>query len=110
LIITQGKFSQDFLNSLPDLEKEMVNHGLDPGDFIIVKSNSHRWDYFYTVTVKGKSFTISMVNDVEFLKYFYGICFPAEDNAHTLSVEHKFNALLQRLEKWLVEDPVKGKD
>ena len=107
-MITQGKFSQDFLDRIPDLEKEMADHGLDSEDFVIVKSNSHRWDYFYTVIVQGQSFSVNMVNDVEFFKYFHSICFPLEENIQTHVGEHKLIALLQRLGKWLVEDPLKN--
>ena len=113
MIITQGNFGQNFLDSIPDFEKEMVNHGLDPEEFIIAKTDPFagyqswlRGGFNYTVTIKGRSFTVSMPNDVEFFKYFHGICFPSEENVEKHRGEHKLLAILERLEKWLEEDPL----
>jgi hypothetical protein len=107
---TIGKFRQEFLQCLPELEHKMIENDLDPEDFIIAKPMNKFQTTFggdYIITIKGQSFTVNMAGDMRFLEYFYSICFPKEENAQTHPAERKLLAVMQRLEKWLTEDPLK---
>ena len=113
-----GDFSPDFVKALPALEKAMTDHGVDPSNFVIAKDQARvtslpiafRPDgdpLEYTVFVKGRSFTVTQPNDMNFLAYFYSLCVPPkqEDAPHSIahavhSEEKKLEALIARLEAW----------
>jgi hypothetical protein len=117
---TRGDFDPAFLKRLPALEKAMSNHGLDPSAFVIGKheAQSPRLPIAfspagqpseYTVFVKGRSFTVTQPDDLGFLAYFWGLCFPSaekKDDPKSLgyklhSAEKKMEILIGRLEAWL---------
>lgn len=115
---TVGDFSPDFVKALPALEKAMTDHGIDPSNFVIAKDQARvtslpiafRPDgdpLEYTVFVKGRSFTVTQPNDMNFLAYFYSLCVPPKqkDALHSIahavhSEEKKLEALIARLEAW----------
>ena len=114
-----GDFDPAFLKRLPALERVMIDHGIDPSDFIISKCQGqstrltvayrptgHPIDY--TVFVKDRSFTVTHPNDMSFLRYFYGLCVnePKKDDPHSLAQtilgrESKLGARLSWLGRWL---------
>jgi hypothetical protein len=75
---TVGGFSAEFMRRLPEVERAMTAHGLEPADFIISKDNSASSNarplgpffYDYTVFVGGENFTVTEPNDSRFLEYF----------------------------------------
>lgn len=111
-------FDESFLARLPVVEKAMLAQGLDPSAFVIAKDDArvtrlpiaYRPDGHpaeYTVTVRGRSFTVTQPNDVAFLQYFYALCLrrPAKEDAHLFAhtPEKKVEAFINRLERWLNE-------
>jgi hypothetical protein len=82
---TVTPFYDSFVEFLPVVEKAMIDHGLDPRDFIIAKDRT-QFNSFpglrqrfhnYTVSVKGQDFTVMQPTDLSFLKYFYDRCIDA---------------------------------
>jgi hypothetical protein len=116
---SHGDFDPAFVKELPALEKAMIDHGIDPSNFVIAKDTAsgprlpiaYRPDgnpLEYTVFVKGRSFAVTQPDDMSFLAYFYSLCVPLEPKdaphsaAHLLHTEEKrIEALIGRLEKWL---------
>ena len=108
-----GDFSPAFLKRLPALEKAMIEHGLEPSDFVIAKdaSPAPRLPLVlrpggnpvdYTVFVSGESFTVTQPDDLSFLGYFYRRCIPdAGKKAELHREENKLTALFGRLKAWL---------
>jgi len=97
------------------VEKAMIDHGLDPRDFIIAKDRT-QFNSFpglrqrfhnYTVFVRGKDFTVMQPTDLSFLKYFYDRCVAPEQIAP--SPEHKLQGIIGRLLHW-PDQPVTGMD
>jgi hypothetical protein len=92
----------------------MIDHGLDPGDFMIAKDSTQFNSYpglrqrfhDYTVFVGGKDFTVTQPTDSAFLKYFYDRCVAPEEVAPP---EHKLQGIIGRLLHWL-NQPVTGPD
>lgn len=106
-------FDDSFVKFLPVVEKAMIDHGLDPRDFVIAKDNT-QFNAFpglrprlhsYTVFVKGQDFTVIQPNDLAFLTYFYDRCVAPEEVAP--SPEHKMQGIIGRLLHWL-NQPVTG--
>jgi hypothetical protein len=108
-------FDDSFVKFLPVVEKAMIDHGLNPSDFVIAKDNTQFNAYpglrpklhTYTVFVKGRDFTVIQPNDEAFLKYFYDRCVAPEEVAP--SPEHKMQGIIGRLLHWL-NQPVTGTD
>ena len=82
---TVGGFSDEFMRKLPQVERAMVAHGLDPAQFVISKDRAAPpipfvgpFFYEYTVFVGDESFTVTEPNDVVFLDFFLKRCI-AED-------------------------------
>jgi hypothetical protein len=112
---TVTPFDDSFVEFLPVVEKAMIDHGLDPRDFIIAKDRT-QFNSFpglrqrfhnYTVSVGGKDFTVMQPTDLAFLKYFYDRCIAPEQTAP--SPEHKLQGIVGRLLHWL-DQPVTGTD
>jgi len=110
---TVTPFDASFLEFLPVVEKAMIDHGLDPRDFIIAKDATQFNVYpglrqrfhNYTVFVKGQNFTVAQPTDSAFLKYFYDRCVAPDEIAP--SPEHKLQEIIGRLLHWL-NQPVTG--
>ena len=81
-----GGFSPAFMRRLPQLEKAMIAHGLEPENFVISKDRATPpsvpfigpFFYDYTVFVGEESFTVTEPNDMVFFEYLYQRCI-AED-------------------------------
>ncbi|MHB8268055.1 hypothetical protein [Bradyrhizobium sp.] len=104
---TAGGFSAEFMRKLPELERAMVAHGLEAGDFIISKDNAASSNarplgpffYDYTVFVGGESFTVTEPNDIRFFDYFLDrILAPDEEPAPL-----KHDTLFSRFAKWMAQ-------
>ena len=104
---TAGGFSGEFMRRLPEVERAMAAHGLDPADFIISKDNAASANarplgpffYDYTVFVGGEHFTVTEPNDAQFLAYFLDrILAPDEDDAVPAR-----ETLLGRFAKWMAQ-------
>jgi hypothetical protein len=112
---TVTPFDDSFIKFLPVVEKAMIDHGLDPSDFIIAKDDTQFNSYpglrqrfhNYSVFVRGKEFTVMQPTDGAFLKYFYDRCVAPEEVAP--SPEHKLQGIVGRLLHWL-NQPVTGTD
>jgi hypothetical protein len=112
---TVTPFDDSFVKFLPDVEKAMIDHGLDPSDFVIAKDDSQFNSYpglrqrlhSYTVFVRGREFTVTQPTDLAFLKYFHDRCVAPEEVAP--SPEHKLQSIIGRLLHWL-NQPVTGTD
>jgi hypothetical protein len=71
---TVTPFDASFLEFLPVVEKAMIDHGLNPRDFIIAKDATQFNSYpglrqrfhSYTVFVRGKNFTVLQPTDRRF--------------------------------------------
>jgi hypothetical protein len=108
---TVGGFDDSFLQKLPEIEKAMLDHGLDPSQFVISKDLSlftnarpfgnRFWDY--TVFIYGQHFTVTQPSDLRFLEYFYDRCIAPDQPAPT--PQHKLEHVLGRLMHWM-EQPV----
>jgi len=115
-------FDADFLKQLPALEQVMVEKGLDPSAFIIAKNSPQSnvplfkggdpYQYDYTIFVKGESFTVSRSGDADFLRYFTQLCLAPDENNTPLPMaekmilaEHKLEAFVQKIARWLKEAP-----
>jgi hypothetical protein len=113
---TVAPFDDSFVKFLPVVEKAMIDHGLDPRDFTIAKDSTQFNSYpglrqrfhDYTVSVRGKDFTVTQPTDSAFLKYFYDRCVAPEEVAP--SPEHKLQGIIGRLLHWLNEPITGGTD
>lgn len=99
-------FDPAFLTHLPALEKAMAARGFDPSAFAIIKSR-RRASAEYTVYVRGRSFSVTEPDDMNFLAYFDRLCFPG-DHRHHSPVGHasqmekkRLEAMMAWLECWL---------
>jgi hypothetical protein len=77
---TVGNFQRAFMRKLPLIEQAMVARDLDPADVVICKDRAtpsstipliDRFFYDYTVFVGAERFTVTKLNDMRFLEYFY---------------------------------------
>ena len=79
---TVGGFSDEFMRKLPQVERAMIAHGLDPAQFVISKDRAAPSIPFvgpffheYTVFVGGdESFAVTEPNDMVFLDFFLKRC------------------------------------
>jgi hypothetical protein len=104
---TAGGFSAEFIDKLPQVERAMVAHGIDPADFIISKDNAASSNarplgpffYDYTVFVGDGNFTVTEPNDTRFLEYFLDrILAPDEEPA-----PRKRASLFSRFFRWMAQ-------
>jgi hypothetical protein len=104
---TVGGFSAEFMRKLPEVERAMTAHGLDPSDFIISKDNSASSNarplgpffYDYTVFVGDENFTVTEPNDMRFLEYFYDRILAPDDEPAL----PRHDTLFSRLAKWMAQ-------
>ena len=89
---TVGGFSPDFMRKLPELEKAMLAHGLEPSEFLISKDRASPgapwitpFFYLYTVFVGDENFAVTEPTDERFFDYLYKrvIAEPEDDDAPT---------------------------
>ena len=104
---TTDGFSQRFMRELPELEKTMVAHGLDPSQFVISKDRSSLLPFFgksyeYTVFFGEDKFTVTEPNDARFLEYFYRRCIAADD-AEPASPSAARGGLIRRFLEWMAQ-------
>lgn len=80
---TAGGFTSEFMRKLPLVEADMRAHGLDPSEFVISKDRSagppafpltSPFFYEYTVFVGDDRFTVTELDDMSFLAFFYKRC------------------------------------
>jgi hypothetical protein len=108
---TIGGFDESFLQKLPLVEKAMIDHGLDPSQFVISKdlslfTNAKPFGSTfrdYTVFVGDQHFTVTQPSDMRFLEYFYARCISPDEQAPT--PQHKLEEVLGRLLHWM-EQPI----
>ena len=80
-----GGFSDEFRRRLPAVERAMIEHGLEPSQFVISKDVATTptapvigpFFYDYTVFFGDDNFTVTEPNDMKFLDYFYKRCIAA---------------------------------
>jgi hypothetical protein len=85
---TADGFTTEFVRRLPELERAMVAHGLEPSQFVISKDRATPatvpaigpFFYDYTVFARDENFTVTEPDDIKFLEYFCQRCI-AEDAA-----------------------------
>ncbi len=110
--------SHEFMQHVPELERQMVLHGLMPSDFSLsrelapfqpYKGGISEVSYSYNVRVQDQAFTVVLPadetqGDRHFLEYFSRICFAPEDD-HL--AENRLFTLFARFEEWLKEGSLK---
>jgi len=105
---TVGGFSAEFVHRLPSVERAMIEHGLEPSQFVISKDVATTptapvigpFFYDYTVFFGDENFTVTEPNDMKFLDYFYERCIAADDE---LPPERRRPGLISRLFRWMVQ-------
>ena len=108
-----GGFSPAFMRRLPQLERAMIAHGLEPENFVISKDRATPpsvpfigpFFYDYTVFVGDESFTVTEPNDIVFLEYFYQRCI-AEDEPEQereLTRRRSRPGLIRRVFSWMTQ-------
>jgi hypothetical protein len=104
---TAGGFSAEFVRKLPEVERAMAAHGLDPADFIISKDNAASSNarplgpffYDYTVFVGTENFTVTEPNDARFLAYFMDRILAPDD----APAPRTHDSLFGRLFRWMAQ-------
>jgi len=107
---TVGGFSGEFMRKLPDLERAMVAHGLEPSQFVISKDWATPatapvigpFFYDYTVFIGEENFTVTEPNDLKFLDYFYDRCIAA-DETPPLEQRRQHAGLIRRIFRWMAQ-------
>jgi hypothetical protein len=105
---TAQRFEPDFLRQLPQLERTMTAHGLDPSDVVIAKEPAATANvpflgpffYDYTVFLGDESFTVTEPSDARFLEYFYNRLRAAD--APESSAPPQSDGMLARLSRWMM--------
>ena len=110
-----GGFSPEFMRRLPQLERAMIAHGLEPENFVISKDRATPpsvpfigpFFYDYTVFVGEESFTVTEPNDIVFLDYFYQRCIaeddPAPEQQQELQRRERRPGLIRRVVSWMTQ-------
>jgi hypothetical protein len=108
-----GGFSPEFMRKLPLVERDMVEHGLEPSTFVISKdratpSSLHVLGFFfyeYTVFVGEESFTVTEPNDMAFLTFFHQRCIAEEDEETSPlpALAHRPPGPIRRFLRWMAE-------
>jgi hypothetical protein len=108
-------FDAGFLKQLPDVEKAMIAHNLDPSAFTITKGPNSSYRAYngtgrysdYAVDTGDDSFTVTYASDAGFLEFFLGACVAPDDSdsapGHPIkprSREHHQSSLIDRLARW----------
>jgi hypothetical protein len=101
-----GGFSAEFMRKLPQVEKAMRVHGLEPSDFVISKDRATPatvWRvgpffYEYAVFFGEEHFTVTEPNDMLFLDYFYKRCVAADAEPTPPKP-----GLISRLFRWMAQ-------
>jgi hypothetical protein len=104
---TAGGFSAEFIRKLPEIERAMIAHGLEPSDFIISKDNSASSNarplgpffYDYTVFVGDENFTVTEPNDARFLDYFMDRILASDEEP----APRRGPGLFGRLFRWMAQ-------
>jgi hypothetical protein len=105
---TVGGFSAEFMRRLPSVERAMIEHGLEPSQFVISKDVATTptapvigpFFYDYTVFFGDDNFTVTEPNEMKFLDYFYQRCIAADAE---LPAERKPPGLISRLFHWMAQ-------
>jgi hypothetical protein len=103
---TVGGFSAEFMRRLPAVERAMIEHGLEPSQFVISKDVATTptapvigpFFYDYTVFFGDDNFTVTEPNDMKFLDYFYKRCIAADEE---LPAEPSRAGLISRMLRWM---------
>ena len=106
---TVGGFSAEFMRKLPLVEQAMIEHGLEPSQFVISKDRATPptvpfigpFFYDYTVFVGQENFTVTEPNDIKFLDYFYQRCIVEDDPAQELRKRRP--GLINRIFRWMAQ-------
>jgi len=107
-----GAFDPIFLKRLARLEQEMAQLDIDAERFVISKSMAAAPNLAliyrstpqidYTVFVDDEHFTVSLPDDLTFLKYFCARCIAPEEAARP---QPRRESLMRRFGRWLVTTP-----
>jgi hypothetical protein len=107
---TVGAFSPEFMRKLPELEKAMLAHGLDPAEFVISKDRASleapwipSFFYQYTVFVGDENFVLTEPNDARFYEYLYKRCIAEDDDV--APAQPRSPGLITRFFRWM-EQPI----
>ena len=103
---TVGGFSAEFMRRLPAIERAMIEHGLEPSQFVISKDTATTptapvigpFFYDYTVFFGDDHFTVTEPNDTRFLDYFHKPCIAADEETPP---ESRRPGLISRLVRWM---------
>ena len=103
---TVGGFSAEFMRRLPAIERAMIEHGLEPSQFVISKDTATTptapvigpFFYDYTVFFGDDHFTVTEPNDTRFLDYFHKRCIAADEETPP---ESRRPGLISRLVRWM---------
>jgi hypothetical protein len=106
---TVGGFSAEFMRKLPLVEQAMIEHGLEPSQFVISKDRATPptvpfigpFFYDYTVFVGQENFTVTEPNDIKFLDYFYQRCIVEDEPAQELRKRRP--GLINRIFRWMAQ-------
>jgi hypothetical protein len=106
---TVGGFTAEFMRKLPDLERAMVAHGLEPSQFVISKDWATPatvpligpFFYDYTVFIGEENFTVTEPNDIQFLDYFYDRCVAEDETA--AAPRPRRPGLINRFFRWMTQ-------
>src|SRR6202012_1848370 len=104
---TVGGFSRDFMRKLPELEKAMLAHGLEPAEFLISKDRASPgapwitpFFYQYTVFVGAENFAVPEPTDDRFYDYLNKRVI-AEDDADEAEQPPRRPGLITRFFRWM---------
>ena len=108
-----GGFTRDFVRKLPELEKAMLAHGLDPSEFVISKDRASPgapwitpFFFQYTVFIGEENFSVTEPNDERFYEYLYGRVTAEEDYSDTAPEQPaREPGLITRFFRWM-EQPI----
>jgi hypothetical protein len=106
-----GGFSAEFTRRLPNVEQDMIAHGLEPASFVISKDRATPpsipfvgpFFYDYTVFVDGESFTVTEPNDIAFLEYFRQRCIADDEDAPQPARSWPGLDLISRFFRWMAQ-------
>jgi hypothetical protein len=109
---TVGGFSPEFMRKLPELEKAMIAHGLEPSQFVISKdrgADAYPWIgpffYRYTVFIGDENFAVTEPNDERFYEYIYQRCIAEDDEVRPAEKSSSQPGLIGRFFRWM-EQPI----
>ncbi|MFZ2158035.1 MAG: hypothetical protein WAV72_18190 [Bradyrhizobium sp.] len=108
---TVGGFTPEFMRRLPELERAMIAHGLEPSEFVISKDRATPatvpligpFFYDYTVFVGDENFTVTEPNDLTFLDYFYQRCIAEDEAVPEQEQRAERPGLISRVFRWMAQ-------